>query len=289
MVLSMSEDTGSSLTVRVMKPTDLDQVIGWASAEGWNPGLEDAGCFLATDPSGFLIGCLNDEPIAAISVVRYCDMFGFLGLYIVRPDKRGCGFGHHIWRAGLLLLEGCTVGLDGVVAQQANYVRSGFKPAHRNTRYGGVPQIETPRGQHLTVIKPSLFDAIQAYDRACFPAPREAFLRCWLAPRKRIAIAYVESGQVKGYGVIRACQSGYRIGPLFADGERVAVALFQDLVSRSAAELVFLDAPEPNSAAARLAVAHGLSPVFETARMYRGPKPDLPAERIFGISTLELG
>jgi len=29
--------------------------------------------------------------------------------------------------------------------------------------------------------------------------------------------------------------------------------------------------------------------VFETARMYKGPAPQLPVERIFGVTTFELG
>ena len=52
---------------------------------------------------------------------------------------------------------------------------------------------------------------------------------------------------------------------------------------------MFLDIPEPNPAARALAVRHGLAPVFETARMYRGPDPQLPLPRIFGVTTLELG
>ena len=52
---------------------------------------------------------------------------------------------------------------------------------------------------------------------------------------------------------------------------------------------VFLDLPEPNQAAVQLAARFGLSPVFETARMYRGVQPDLPLTRTYGISTFELG
>jgi hypothetical protein len=34
---------------------------------------------------------------------------------------------------------------------------------------------------------------------------------------------------------------------------------------------------------------HGMTPVFETARLYRGVDPVLPAERIFGFTGFELG
>jgi hypothetical protein len=36
-------------------------------------------------------------------------------------------------------------------------------------------------------------------------------------------------------------------------------------------------------------VRHGLVPVFETARMYSGAIPDEPVERIYGVTTFELG
>ncbi len=272
-----------------MERHDLDTAIAWAAAEGWNPGLKDAGCFRAADPRGFLVGCLEDEPAAAISVVRYGGRFGFLGLYIVRPDRRGQGFGHRLWQAGMAYLEDRIVGLDGVVAQQANYTRSGFVLAHRNVRFGGVPRVEAPRDERLKAVGPDLVEAVLAYDRPYFPAPREAFLRCWLRPDTRAAVAFVEDGTIKGYGVVRACRSGYKVGPLLADGRREADALFRALAARVDAQPVFLDLPEPNPSAVRLAGDYGLSPVFETARMYRGARPDLPLARTYGIATFELG
>jgi hypothetical protein len=33
----------------------------------------------------------------------------------------------------------------------------------------------------------------------------------------------------------------------------------------------------------------GLAPAFETARMYTGPIPPLRLERVFGVTTFELG
>jgi len=47
--------------------------------------------------------------------------------------------------------------------------------------------------------------------------------------------------------------------------------------------------PEPNAEALALAQVHGLSPVFETARMYAGPEPACRLETVYGITSFELG
>jgi hypothetical protein len=52
---------------------------------------------------------------------------------------------------------------------------------------------------------------------------------------------------------------------------------------------VFLDVPEPNKQAIALAQALGLVPVFETARMYTGPIRPIKLERVFGVTSFELG
>ena len=281
--------SSSDLVIRPASRRELDLAVEWAAKEGWNPGLSDAECFYAADPEGFLLAFRNGEPIASISVVRYGSDFGFLGLYIVRPDLRGQGYGYQLWQAGMAQLGERMVGLDGVVAQQENYRRSGFSLAHRDIRYGGQPRIDAPQDARISAVEGELFAAVLAYDRAFFPAPRESFLRCWLNLDGHHARALVEDGAVRGYGVIRRCQTGSKVGPLFAETEEDADGLFRSLVAEAGSEPVFLDIPEPNPAAWALAARYGLSPVFETARMYRGPDPRLPLSRIFGITTFELG
>src|SRR5947199_2727116 len=124
--------------IRTMRPDEIALAADWAAAEGWNPGLADAACFATGDPGGFLIGELDGAPAATISCVNYDARFAFLGFYIVRPDLRGRGYGLRIWKAGMAHAGDRTVGLDGVVAQQENYRKSGFKLAYANIRYGGV-------------------------------------------------------------------------------------------------------------------------------------------------------
>ncbi len=283
-----------SLHIGTATRAELDLMVEWAAGEGWNPGLADAGCFHAADPGGFLVGRLDDEPVACISVVTYKPAFGFLGFYIVKPALRGQGHGLRLWQAGMARLEGRVVGLDGVLAQQENYKRSAFVLAHRNIRFGGTPGCEPPRDGRIVAIDAGkvdagVVDAILAYDRAFFPAARDTVLRCWLRPLQRKGLALIEDGTVRGYGVIRACQRGFKIGPLFADTDEGADLLFRALAAGANGAEVFLDCPEPNRPATELAARYGLSPVFETARMYRGPAPALPLRHIYGISTFELG
>ncbi len=274
--------------IRNMTAEDLEIAVEWAALEGWNPGLADARSFQAADRNGFLVGLLDGVPIASISAVNYGGIFSFIGFYIVRSDQRGRGYGWRLWQAAMHQLQDVPCGLDGVVAQQENYRKSGFVLAHRNIRYGGEVSVEASADPRIRPVGGRLRPAVERYDRAHFPAPRPGFLDSWLDPTLRHCLAFVEDGAVKGYGVIRPCRDGRKIGPLFAERADIAEALFQAL-AMSGEGPVFLDLPEPNIAARALAERFGLQPIFETARMYLGGDPGLPLQRIFGITTFELG
>jgi GNAT superfamily N-acetyltransferase len=283
----MSADA-ARMQVRPMSIGDLQQVLEWAAAEGWNPGLHDAHAFHAADPAGFLIGVLDGEAVASISVVRYAPHFGFLGCYIVREGWRGRGLGYALWRAGLRHLEGCNVGLDGVVAQQANYRKSGFRYAYGNQRHEGRGGGTRPHGIVDACELP--VDWILAYDAPRFPAPRAGFVTRWLTLPGTHAFAAPGNGAVHGYAVLRPCRSGFKIGPLFADDAPTADALLRAAAaSAPPGAPLYLDTPLPNAAALALAQRHGMQPVFETARMYTGPDPDIDLQTVFGVTSFELG
>ncbi|MDZ7617043.1 MAG: GNAT family N-acetyltransferase [Patescibacteria group bacterium] len=278
-------------TIKVMTRSEIDIAVDWAAAEGWNPGLNDADCFHAADPSGFLVGLVDSEPVATISAVKYGNSFGFIGFYIVRPDCRGKGYGLQIWNAAMAYLAGRSIGLDGVVSQQDNYAKSGFALAYRNIRYrgtGGGAAADDPRIAPLSCFP---LANVLAYDRPFFPDRRDSFLKCWLVQPQSTALGIRDqNGQLAGYGVVRACRSGHKIGPLFADTPQLAERLFLALRAGTPAEApIFLDVPDTNLAAIALAQRHGMTPVFETARMYAGTPPKLPLSRLFGVTTFELG
>jgi GNAT superfamily N-acetyltransferase len=276
--------------IRKASRADLDILIDWAAREGWNPGLDDAAAFWAADPQGFWIAEEDGVVAAGLSLVRYGEAYAFLGLYQAHPDYRGRGIGYALWREAVSAVGDGTIGLDGVVAQQDNYRKSGFAYAHANFRYGGEVQCTEPPGTELVSVSPVHVPMLIDYDARFNPARRDAFLREWLKPLStRESFALIRNAEVLGYGTIRACREGHKIGPLFADTETGADLIFRKLVTSVGAGRVYLDLPEPNAAARALCDRYNLKPVFETARMYRGPVPDLPLGQIYGITTLELG
>jgi len=277
-------------TIRTMRREEINLAVEWAAKEGWNPGLYDADSFYAADPNGFLIGLLDDEPIASISVVKYGDTFGFLGFYIVKPEYRGKGYGIQIWNAGLRYLEGRNIGLDGVVDQQENYKKSGFHLAYRNIRYEGHGGSDSTNHPDIVQLATVPIESVIAYDRSLFPAERTAFVNAWINQTNSHALGIMQDGKLAGYGIIRPCRTGYKIGPLFANDAALAEALFLALKSSiRPSDSFYLDTPERNKTAVSLAERHGMTVVFETARMYTKQEPDIPLERIFGVTTFELG
>jgi GNAT superfamily N-acetyltransferase len=279
----------NELRIRTMRPDEISIAIDWAAAEGWNPGLADAACFAVVDPDGFLIGELDGAPAATISCVNYCASFAFVGLYIVREDVRGRGHGLRIWNAAIAHAGPRVIGLDGVVAQQQNYEKSGFKFAYANVRCGGT--VAAPDAQRAGVIAMAEVPlaVVEAYDATVFPAPRTAFLRAWIGSPGHVGRALVRDGQLTAWGVIRRCRKGSKIGPLVADDRDAAEAVLAALITSAGGGKIFLDVPSVNRDALALAQNLGLAPVFETARMYTGPIPPLRLERVFGVTTLELG
>jgi ribosomal protein S18 acetylase RimI-like enzyme len=275
--------------VRPMRREELAFGIDLAAREGWNPGLHDTECFFAADPGGFLMGELVGEPVGCISAVSYAWRYGFVGLYIVRPEFRGRGYGLRLWEAALVRLRGHNVGLDGVLAQQSNYARSGFRLAYRSVRYRGRA---APGAVHASVGPAAevAFEAVGDFDRQVFPERRDAFLRAWLTQPTAGAYVAQDHGRLTGYTVVRRCREGWKIGPLAADGPTIARRLYEAAAAHATCgEPLFLDVPESNPGAKALLAVLGLTPVFETVRMYTGPDPAIELPKLFGVTTLELG
>ncbi len=291
------------LVVTQASLADWPVIRAWAGDEGWDPGVSDGPCFFAQDPDGFFLGRIDGEPVSAISVVNYGAEYAFLGCYLVRPDLRGRGYGIATWKTALAHAGRRTVGLDGVVAQQGKYRQSGFELAYKTFRFAGVPAARaaaatdaatttsatTATATGVRGAEKSDVEAVVAYDGGCYPADRAQFVERWLGGTGHRALVRVVDGRLTGYGVIRPAADSLRIGPLFADTPDDARALFAALAAEAGGRRVAVDIPETSAVGVALAEEYGLTPSFETARMYTGPVRPYATDRVYGVTPLELG
>lgn len=273
---------------RRMELGDLVTVLGWAAAEGWNPGQEDAAAFLAADPDGFFLAEEDGRPVAAISVVAHSDAMAFLGLYLCVPDRRGRGIGKALWDHALTHAGARTVGLDGVPDQQANYAASGFVTAGATRRFEGAwPARPDPA---IGPAEPEELPALIALDAAALGYAKPSFLRSWCAPTptRRTLVQRGAPGPA-GFATWRRCGHGVKIGPLVAGDPAGALALIGAVAAETGeAGPLVLDVPDAQGALTDACRAAGMACSFTTARMYRGPAPQA-GPQVAAAGTLELG
>lgn len=281
------------LQFRQLDKDGLQTLIRWAVEEGWNSGPYDAEAFWAADPEGFYGYYAEGKLIAGGAIVSYNKEFGFMGLFIVKPEFRGNGIGRKLWfqrRDTLLqrLNKDTSIGMDGVVAMQPFYEKGGFKIAFKDERYekmGMACDISTS----ISSTETEDFEAILSYDKKCFGFARPQFMKTWLNLPNNKTFKYMEGNQLKGFAIVRQAQTGYKICPLFADNAEIAEKLYQACLNAVVGEPLYLDIPVVNEGAVNLVQKYGAKYVFECARMYYGEVPDIELDKVFGITTFELG
>ncbi len=279
----------SKLIIQRMSKEDITMAVNWAATEGWNPGLRDAECFYAADPQGFFIGKLSGKPIAVGSAIAYNDRFAFCGFYIIKPAYRGQGYGMQLTQTLLDYAGNRIIGIDGVLGMLNKYENIGFTVAHLNARYRSAGWYSFPVDKAIVDLCEVPFLDLLDYDKQYFPASRSTFLTSWITQTDCYSLAYLDKGKLSGYGVIKKCREGYKMGPLFSDSFAIADFLFRALVTKAGEPPFYLDIPKSNKNALQLVSKYKMEEVFSTARMYRNGNPNLNLDNIYGITTFELG
>ncbi len=276
-----------------MVRSELNVAAGWAASEGWNPGLHDTDVFWLTDPGGFMALEKDGEMIGSVSGVSYNGKFGFGGFFIIKPEYRKKRLGtelanYFLETLATRLKKVAAIGIDGVFNMQPTYSKWGFKFSHRNLRMESKA-VKKSFSKNVTKIASEDFDSINKLDSKCFGFNRTNFLKGWLFMPDSLGYKYMQNGEIKGFGVIRKCVKGYKIGPLFASNYEVAHELFKALSCYAVDDLIYLDVPEINQEAMKLAKNYNMMEMFGCARMYLGKAPKIPYDRVFGVTTFELG
>jgi len=288
----MNQYLPSGFVIDAMTDKEAKILDEWAAKEGWNPGLNDIAVAWAFDPAAFISLRRGNELIGGGSTISYRGAAGFMGLFIVRDDARRRGLGAVLWHERLRRLRArlrpnAPIGMDGVYEMVPFYAKGGFALMHRDLRYEGVAAGELdPAASPLDSIE---FLKIDSYDCLHVETRRTEFLRSWLTQPGGLGLGLIDRGQLTGYGFIRPCRTGYKVGPAFANDATCGKRLIHSLLSLVVGEKVQMDIPEPNEAALRIVEELGWNQSFGCARMVNGPQLTLPVQRIFGVTSFEFG
>ena len=243
--------------IKKMNALELHTAIAFAKHEGWNPGRFDARSYYSIDPDGFWGLRIGKEIIGVISAVCYFNetsaQFAYIGLFIIKEAYRRQGYGAQLWNHAMRDIHK-RIGhkptyLYSVQAQKHRYINSGFRPCGENSRITMTKETSHPSpAQHCVEKREGLFRKMVAYDQLIFGATRERFFRASLRnTNSKAAISFELKGgeTIAGYGHIRPCMSGFRIGPLSANSFDCAKRLITSLLQVvPAGALVMIDTPK---------------------------------------------
>ncbi|MDD4127208.1 MAG: GNAT family N-acetyltransferase [Methanomicrobium sp.] len=280
--------SGESLIIRNMRSSEADIAFRCAADEGWNPGLYDIGCHYAVDPKGWFVAEYNGSVAGIVMMSNYDEKFSFGGFLVVLPEFRNHGIADALINKAFLHTEGRICGIDGVFEMQETYSRKyGFLYAYRNIRWEG--EIKGELHHNFLKAENVPFEKLLEYDTRHFFTERRTFLEKWINQKDSICLVSCEGDEITGYGMIRRCVAGHKIGPLFAEKSLIAEKLFLSLCGYVNHGPIYLDTPEPNADAVALAKKYNMREVFGTARMYTRKIPKLPLDNIFGVTSFEMG
>ena len=280
-------------------------IINAMVKEGWGPGLQDAGCFMACDLTAGFVGELNAKPICCATIAKYGDSYAFGGSYIVSKEFRGKGYGTKVYDATLASVKhfpslALISGLKREEINKSNGFRSLFYGAffifNIPTAIACFSETSiTSPGVKIKRIEEVNKQALFKYDTTVFGFERHAFLSKWLRMTGSHARVAIDSeGSIVGYTVARPTfiKKSYKIGPLFADSEAIAElllkAVFEELLRQvDPPPVVCIDAPTEKATklCERLQGKRSLELVY----MVMNDLPGACFDKWFGYTTVQLG
>ena len=292
----------TKLNIQQAKSSDIKTIIDWARHEEFAPGHGDIDIYRNTDRQGIWIGRVNTSAIGCIAGIKYNQIYGFIGLYIVKPEYRGYGYGHRLWEKAMTYLNDVQcIGLEAAPHLVNRYSEWGFKKASQTIRW----QLDNIDERHLKdnmIENDSLkvvtglnipLETIKQYDAEREFIARPHFISQWLKHPSGQVIALVDTNSFcHGFARIRPCLlskgNGWRIGPILADSKELAEVLIHNLLKNHRG-LILIDSPQINTNAQSLLVKMGFKQISATTRMYKGSHHAPLADDVYGLACLELG
>ena len=277
------------LTIRNLSLQEMVFPMEVAYKEGWNPGLYDGVAFYQMDPDGFFLAEQDGGMVGAISAVSYEDRLVFIGNQFVLPPFRGQGIGKALWEHALGVAGDRSIRVNGLPEGRHFYESYGFRELGNIIRYGGSIFAEGRVSDDIYSALDIDFRQLTEFDAGFFGIARPGFLRTWLETPAMISLCLLKEGEMQGWGCMRRCRDGWRLGPVFARNYNHAEELVRHFALSTIAETVYMDVTDGNVQAIRLAFTMGMTPWEARVKLFKGGYIKEPLDQIYGFTTVDIG
>lgn len=208
-----------------------------------------------------------------------------LGLVIVAPDRQGQGIGRRLMQALLAEIGERHVMLHATDAGAPLYEKLGFRAVGRVRQLNGTVTASPSPDAAVRPLTANDRDRLVALDAAAFGAPRVGLIDLLL--RDGIGFGLGRGGELVGYAFRRDFGRGEVVGPIVAEDQEDAIALF-DAARRPG--FLRADIPADAEILRRHLADAGLETVSEVVVMVRGERPRIATTPVrFGLFSQALG
>jgi GNAT superfamily N-acetyltransferase len=256
--------------LRPMTTVDLPLGLHLSRQAGWNQLPADWQRLLNCQPDGCFVAEWHGTPAGTI-VTGIFGPVAWIAMVLVEETLRGRSIGKALMRFALEFLDRrgvATVRLDATPLGQPLYEQLGFVAQFRLTRYEGtLPSADAVAGVEAAL--PEQWQALAALDETVTYTNRREVLWRLLAEQPQAVRCVQQGNRIAGYLTSRPGARAQYVGPCITNAA-AGPLLLADAWHRHAGQHIFMDIPEPNEPATRLAEAQGLTVQRRLLRMCRG-------------------
>jgi hypothetical protein len=194
-----------------------------------------------------------------------------------------------LWEYALARAGDDIIAINGLTEGKDFYESYGFRAVCNVIRYKGVIFSERRQSDYVTPTYNMNFAKLSEYDLKHYGARRSRFLRTWLDTPGIESMCLMKRGEIRSWACMRRCRDGWRLGPVYSESYDCALELTRHMAAKTVSENVYIDAPENNVNAIKLAFSLGMTPMDARLRMFKNSHLDEPYDKIYGFTTLDIG
>ncbi|HJP91420.1 MAG TPA: GNAT family N-acetyltransferase [Pyrinomonadaceae bacterium] len=275
----------SRVEIRLLRESDIAAAMDLKNSARWNQTESDWRVLLQLEPNGCFAAVLDEQVVGTTTTTSYGSELAWIGMVLVRPEKRRTGIATKLVQTALAYLEHRVgvVKLDATADGKLVYERLGFEVESSIERWGRKGEPLRFDGQPETMESDTWHQVLQL-DRAAFGADRSKLLKLL---RVRPVVTKSE-GAVTGYGLARAGSNPAYIGPIVSSQRSQAIELLDRLLEQLHPRPVYIDFNRNWGDGQQLLSERGFEKEREFIRMKSGDAVPT-SSLVFAIAGPEIG